>query len=1175
MNKTAIKNFAIWSRNKLIADVKYRAGLMGITENGIASALPQSTGTTEFYDIGTADPYVISGDEIKQRKTLVETIRQNEVDSDYLTAYMSIIEEVAYSWFNRLIAIRFMEVNDYLPSHIRVLSSETGKKEPDIVTNPFDSDLEFIEKEKDYIRLLKDGNKMDELFRFLFIKQCNALNEILPALFEKTSDYSEFLFNISYVDQDGVVAHLITDIEEDDFNVEKGGQVEIIGWLYQYYNTELNEQVYDGSFSKEKVKKELIPAATTIYTPDWPIRYMVENSLGRYCVENGIVSRQNCWQYFLPFKGDVNEKTINIEEVRFLDPCMGSGHILVYAFDVFMNVYEALGYTQREAAKIIIEKNIFGFDIDDRAYQMSYFAVIMKARQYNRRLFQEQIQCNLYAIRESNSINEKHLEVIFGNKKKEFKEFLDYLIDAKEYGSILKISSYDWDEYKRQIDAYVPEGQFSLDTVGIENTIDKINYLINLGEALSLQYHVVCTNPPYLGSGRFDAKLDKYVKEHYDDVKSDLSMVVYKKAMDDFSLKNGYISFITTSSWLTLSSFEKLRVYAQKKITLSSIVDFGTELSEGKAGHNPIVAWTAKNVVENHYGTAIRLVDFCYSQRDEKEKQFFNEENWFEFLPSNFEKLPGNPISYWVTEHTLSHFEDPRIGDTYISGGRNKTHNNDKYLRVWWEIANTERWQPYDKGGDFRKWYGNHDYFVDWSEAAKQEYASHGGLYNQSYAGKVGICWSLVTSYKTSFRVKLDDNHYDSGAPVIFNDNFTLDEYVLALLNSVVGGLFLKVLNPSVNMGNTYVLSVPMIRAKSIEEELCEKARKCIEISKEDWDCFEKSWGFSKHPLIRKTSLIQTAYEEWMVDCQKRFDDLKTYEEYINKQFIDIYGLHDELSAEVIDKDVTVSKADLQRDIKSFLSYAVGCMFGRYSVDYEGLAYVGGDWDSSKYISYIPDIDNIIPISDEEYLEDDIVVRLCEFIKVVYGEDSLEENLDFIAKALGNKGDTSRDIIRDYFLNDFYKDHCQAYSVTGSGKRPIYWLFESGKQSGFKALIYIHRYTVDTIGNLRIDYLHRMQKVYESEIDRMQDMMDHSSNGREISVATKRKEKLTKQLKECRDYDEKIGHLALERINLNLDDGVRYNYRKMQSGSDGKVYEVLAESKNIMMDLKKYTEFKK
>ena len=429
-----------------------------------------------------------------------------------------------------------------------------------------------------------------------------------------------------------------------------------------------------------------------------------------------------------------------------------------------------------------------------------------------------------------------------------------------------------------------------------------------------------------------------------------------------------------------------------------------------------------------------------------------------------------------------------------------------------------------------------------------------------------GITWSTLASGLISIRYSPKGCIFDSKGSMGFAKGGQNIYALTAFLNSCVAQKFLEVLSPTLDYNIGGLNNLPFV---DVPDNAIETCKECIRDSAYDWDSFETSWDFKKHPLLRNVSTISEAFTQWQAECDDRFNQLKTNEEELNRIFIDIYGLQDELTPEVEDKDVTVRKADLQRDIKSLLSYAVGCMFGRYSLDVEGLAYAGGEWDSSKYQSYIPDEDNVIPITDEEYLDDDIVSRLCAWLKAVYGADTLEENLDYIAKALGNKGSTSREIIRNYFLNDFFKDHCQTYSVTGSGKRPIYWLFDSGKQNGFKALVYLHRYTPDTIGNLRIDYLHKMQRVYESEINRMQDMMDHSGNAREVAAASKRKDKLAKQLKECREYDEKISHLALSRIELDLDDGVKVNYRKLQTAQDGKFYEVLADSKNIMVKEKK------
>jgi hypothetical protein len=1203
MNKTAIKNFAIWARNKLIADVSYDARLIGITEDGIAKPLPQSFGGTQFFDIGTAEPYSISGEAVRQRDKLIEVIQQKEKDTDYKTAYQYVIEEVAYTWFNRLIAIRFMEVNDYLPSHIRVLSSESGKLEPDLVTTPFDAELPFTAEEEAQIFQLKQDNKLDEVFRILFLKQCNALNEILPALFEKTKNYTELLLSLSVIDQDGVVYHLIHDIPEEDFNIERGGQVEIIGWLYQYYNTELNSQVYDGNMSKSRVPKELLPAATTIYTPDWAIRYMVENSLGRLWVEgHPDCGLKENWKYYLEEakqEPEVQAKlteirkeysTLNPEDIKLIDPCMGSGHILVYAFDVLMQIYESAGYSQRDAAKSILEHNIYGLDIDDRAYQLAYFAVMMKARQYNRRILNGENTCHVYAIQESNSINRAHLKYFGAGMddieknaaKIQLEGLLDTLTDAKEYGSILTVENYDWNLLRRFVAAEDTAGQISMDSVGVEDTAEQMKKLIDIGETMVRRYWVTCTNPPYLGSSRFSTKLNSFIASHYADVKSDLSMAMYKRALNGFCIRDGFVSFITTSSWMFISSFERLRDYVLTSVDFDSLVDFGTELFDGKVGHNPIIAWVNRKSNVDKTMTCIRLVDYCYSKRDEKEQEFFNSQNYYYPKQTTFSMIPGSPIAYWVGNKFCENYKNQNISNyAEVITGMTIGDNN-KYLRVWFEpeiqklsigklsmndVDMTHSyWIPYSKGGQRRNWYGNYEYVVNWSQ---HQYFNRSKTTLQHLYLRKAITWPFVTSGLFSARLLPHGFLWDvAGSPCFFKND---DEqyYALGFLCSKVANYILNVVNPTINVQAVDISKLPLIINDIAKDTIIRYVEDNIDISKKDWDSFETSWDFKKHPLLRNVSTISEAFTQWQSECDDRFNQLKANEEELNRIFIDIYGLQDELTPEVEDKDVTVRKADLQRDIKSLLSYAVGCMFGRYSLDVEGLAYAGGEWDSSKYQSYIPDADNVIPITDEEYLDDDIVSRLCAWLKAVYGADTLEANLDYIAKALGNKGSTSREIIRNYFLNDFFKDHCQTYSVTGSGKRPIYWLFDSGKQNGFKALVYLHRYTPDTIGNLRIDYLHKMQRVYESEINRMQDMMDHSENAREVAAASKRKDKLAKQLKECREYDEKISHLALSRIELDLDDGVKVNYRKLQTAQDGKFYEVLADSKNIMVKEKK------
>ena len=1253
MNKTAIKNFAIWARNKLIADVSYDARLIGITEDGIAKPLPQSFGGTQFFDIGTAEPYSISGEAVRQRDKLIEVIQQKEKDTDYKTAYQYVIEEVAYTWFNRLIAIRFMEVNDYLPSHIRVLSSESGKMEPDLVTTPFDAELPFTAEEEAQIFQLKQDNKLDEVFRILFLKQCNALNEILPALFEKTKNYTELLLSLSVIDQDGVVYHLIHDIPEDDFNIERGGQVEIIGWLYQYYNTEPKA----AAFAKNgKITKEEIPAVTQLFTPDWIVRYMVENSLGRLWVEgHPDCGLKENWKYYLEEaqqEPEVQVKlaeirkeyaALNPEDIKLIDPCMGSGHILVYAFDVLMQIYESAGYSQRDAAKSILENNIYGLDIDDRAYQLAYFAVMMKARQYNRRILNGENTCHVYAIQESNSVNRAHLKYFGAGMddieknaaKMQLEGLLDTLTDAKEYGSILNVESYNWDLLRRFVAAEDTDGQISMDSVGVEDTAEQLNRLIDIGETMARKYWVTCTNPPYAGISGLSSKLGNLAQKEYPIAKTDLYSIFIERC-NKYTTQSGFQAMITQQSWLSLPSFEDLRKKVCANNQIVTLAQLGAHAFDEIGGE--VVSVVCFSLRKGYQEAYIGIYDDLQRGLSESEKEqfFLSVVARYYSKQDNFREIPHEIVVYDASPKALDNFSIfPPLKDTAVAKPGMQTSDNDRFLRLWFEVLfsgigysmtheqaqeSTFKWFPYNKGIGYRKWYGNNDYIVNfYNDGEELKYwlvhnPKDPGTKHWSRNMRNYDCYFndgiTFTAIGNSFSSRLNGKGYlfDTKGPTMFGEHLV---YVCGFVNSIVFDYYNRMLCKQLTKSGDSVNLVPFCydyHAKNIEDTI----EATVSLSKYDWDSFETSWDFKKHPLLRNVSTISEAFTLWQTECDERFTQLKANEEELNRIFIDIYGLQDELTPEVEDKDVTVRKADLQRDIKSLLSYAVGCMFGRYSLDKPGLIFAGGnfdsvywkykgqaaldendspieggyagislaeyhypkfhdtdDWETATWLSYEPDVDNVIPITDEEYLDDDIVSRLCAWLKTVYGADTLEENLDYIAKALGNKGSTSREIIRNYFLNDFFKDHCQTYSVTGSGKRPIYWLFDSGKQNGFKALVYLHRYTPDTIGNLRIDYLHKMQRVYESEINRMQDMIDHSENAREVAAAGKRKDKLAKQLKECREYDEKISHLALSRIELDLDDGVKVNYRKLQTAQDGKFYEVLADSKNIMVKEKK------
>ena len=1219
MDKTAIKNYAIWARTKLIEDIKYKASLLGITEKGIADALPQSTTQEQYFDIGTREPYAIRGVQIAQRRSLAEAIKKKAQESDYLTAYNSMIEEVAYTWFNRFIAVRFMEVNDYLPCKIRVLSAVDGRQEPDIVQNPFDAKLDYTSAEEELISQHQMNNEGDKLFNMLFVKVCNDLSKVLPQLFEAEQDYTELLLNISYTDQDGLIYKLVHDIPEDNFDVnavdEEGkpvGQVEIIGWLYQYYNTEPKNGTFALLKKNVKITKERIPSATQLFTPDWIVRYMVENSLGRLVISGQLVvdSGQSLvnseeeriakekelaerfgWKYYLPeakqdadVREQLNQLTTNNyspETIKVIDPCMGSGHILVYAFDVLMQIYTQMGYTDKDAALSILENNLYGLDIDKRAFQLAYFAVLMKARQYHKFILKKQPQCHIYAIAESNGINMKHL-AYFGAQLDELakpvalnqmQELIATLHDAKEYGSIISVADYDWDLLRQFAAEFDISGEMNLfDSFGIEATQQRLQELVAVGEVLAQKYEVVVTNPPYMGSGGMGAKLSAYVKQNYPDTKSDMSTVMMEKMLAMCS-KNGFMAMINIPVWMFLSSYEKLRNNILKQNSYLNMLHFGRGVFGSDFGTTAFVI--AKKHTDNYIASYRRLFEKqgAVDSVNVKEQWFFEGKGKYVAKQENFAKIPGAPVAYWVSEKVIDLFGKNKISDIASAKSGMTTTNNERFLRFWFEVEirrigfgyksiddtvdRLYKWFPFCKGGDFRRWAGNECYVVNWFNNGEEirkaaQGASGGRLVNIDCALQKSIVWTKISSSIICLRYKNTGLFFSDAAPGLFSDDEKL-MYILGLMNTKYAMKIINLINPTLNFVPGTIASIPIFDGLPCISEVKQLVKQNISLSKSDWDAFETSWDFTKHPLLRNKPTISEAYAEWEAECNARFAQLKANEEELNRIFINIYGLQDELTPEVEDKDVTVRKADLQRDIKSLLSYAVGCMFGRYSLDVEGLAYAGGEWDESKYVTFKPDDDNVIPITDEDYFEDDIIGRLIAWLKVVYGAETLEENLRFIADALGTSGDTARQKIRNYFLKEFFKDHCKIYQ-----KRPIYWLYDSGKQNGFKALIYMHSYNADTSGQVRAEYLGKMEETYESEINRMQDIMDNGA-GREVALAGKRKEKLQKQLHECRDYDAVLGHIALASIAIDLDDGVKVNYVKVQTAKDGKLLPILAK----------------
>ena len=837
---------------------------------------------------------------------------------------------------------------------------------------------------------------------------------------------------------------------------------------------------------------------------------------------------------------------------------MGSGHILVYAFDVLMQIYSAQGYSERDAAKLIVEKNLWGLDIDRRAYQLAYFAVMMKARQYNRRILTSGIKPNLFVIDDNRALTPEIIEYIADGDSKmaaDLRSISDDLTNAREYGSIINVQPVDFNGLIERIGIIAESDELNL--IAMENkriVCEKILPLVKQAQTLSQKYDVVCTNPPYMGGSGMNSVLSEYVKRCYSEAKSDLFAAIIIKCLE-FTKQNGYSSLVTMQSWMFLSSFEEMRTKLLTLNTLTTLmhmenmvmgIAFGTAVSVFRKG-----------AVKGYKGTynQIKLADI----ENAKPKSFPVAGNRFAQVSSdNFSKIPGMPVAYWVSKAVYNAFLNfPNLYSIAPTKMGMTTGDNNKFLRFWYEVNKQkvgENYPFYNKGTEFRRWFGGIVNVIKWIDNGFEVRHFKGStIRNDDYYFKKGITWGLITSATSSFRST--ENYecvYGDAGPGCFPkpEDFY---YTLAMLNSKPVDLFLNIMNPTINLSSGVTAQIPAEVEKDSFNTVSCLSKENVDLSRRDWDSFETSWDFKTHPLIKPVPLISESFAQWSDECEKRFTRLKSNEEELNRIFIDIYGLQDELTPEVEDKDVTVRRADLTRDIKSLVSYAVGCMFGRYSLDVEGLAYAGGEWDGSKYKTFIPDPDNCIPVTDEEYFRDDIVVRFVDFIRTVYGADTLEENLTFIADALGTRGNTSRERIRNYFLNDFIKDHIKMYQ-----KRPIYWMFDSGKQNGFRALVYMHRWNADTTGNVRVEYLHKLQRIYENEIRQSQDIVETGS-GREVSAAQKRIEKLTKQLKETHDFDEKIAHLALSRIDIDLDDGVKVNYEKVQTGDDGKKIEVLTK----------------
>ncbi|MEJ9280657.1 BREX-1 system adenine-specific DNA-methyltransferase PglX [Ureibacillus thermosphaericus] len=1141
MHKTELKNFAISARRELIEKVALRAKLFGIDEK-------QGLKIEEQFG-----QLIVNGETypLNWRFAFQSLAKQLEIKG-----YDQLIEEVAYTWFNRIIAIRYMEVHGYLPERVNVLSSSTGKVEPDILTEFESMDLDV---DKDQIkRLIREGDT-EQAYRKLFIAQCNALHNILPFLFEKINDYTELLLPDYLLDSESIISQLV----KNDALTESFEEVEAIGWLYQFYNSEPKEKVLEGLKKNKKISKGSLPYATQLFTPKWIVKYMVENSLGKLWLESYPSSPiEKKMKFLITSKGQSfskNSSHLILEELKILDPFCGSGNILVYAFDLLYDMYEEAGYPTSDIPKLILENNLIGLDIDKRAAQLANFSLLMKARSKSRSIFKKKIYPKILVIEESNKLPKQALaDLLFdsnNNLKRQFIEFLNEFDNAKMFGSLIKTKEYPINDFLSRIKECEKEADFNLINIDLFEFLDNVKSIIDQYNVLNATYDVIITNPPYMGTKGMDKKLSDFVNINYPKSKYDLYACSIERTFQ-FGHRNTYLALVTPFTWMFLRKYEAFRENIVHNKDLVSLIQL--EYNAFEVAMVPVCTFTLINSQKGVTGNFIKLTDFKGSESQPLKtlEAIKNPEVDFRYSLKtiDFAKIPGSPIAYWASANIRKSFVNSKsIFDYTVSASQNVTGNNNKYLRHFWEIdirnyiSNGGKWRFYAKGGGFRKWYGNLIELVDWSPEAREAYRTgHASqIIPEEYWYKKGITWGLITNSKPSFRVLPPEATFDKGGSSIFVKNEEDFSLILGLLNSKVGMLYLEYLAPTLNFPVNDVRKIPVIEPVN-KKLINEVVNSSIQISINDWNSFETSWDFERHQLLKYregSNKLSDAFKNWSAHMESQFAQLKSNEEELNRIFIDAYGLQDELTPDVPDEEVTVRRADRVRDAKSFLSYFVGLVMGRYSLDVEGLAYAGGDWDESKYKTFKPNKYGLILLTDEYYFEDDIIARLREFLSVTFGEETVEENLQWLAESLGMKqNETAEERLRRYFLDEFFKDHCQVYQ-----KRPIYWLVDSGKQKGLRTLIYMHRYQPDTMATIRFEHLQEIQTKYNNEIDAVNLRLTNPNlSATEKRELEKRRERFQKRLEELLEFDKKLAEYANAQIVIDLDDGVKVNYAKFE-----------------------------
>lgn len=1099
-----------------------------------------------------------------------------------------VIEKVAYTWFNRFCALRYMDVNRY--NKIGIVSPVEGQTQPEILAeakmNYIDDSIVPADKIAD-IRNLLNGTKTSkdpqgEAYKLLFVSYCNSLNKQLPFMFEKISDYTELLLPDDLLAQNSVLSNTI-----EVLDAETCKDIEVIGWLYQYYISEKKDEVFAELKKGKKISKENVPAATQIFTPKWIVSYMVENSVGKLWLESHPDERlQSQFKYYLESAEQEPEvqakldelinKDLKPQDIKVLDPACGSGHILVKAFDVLFEIYKSQGWQENEIPEMILKNNLYGLDICDRAAQLAQFAVMMKARQYDRTIFNKVTELNICSIKDTNWVDFHVAQELLKGVKDEklaneqIKLLQETFKDAKEYGSIIDVKGFDFNFWQERIDYFNNIGQATLYTPIIRG---RLWYSIRQAKIMQKTYECLVTNPPYMGSGGMGVQLTEFVKKNYKDTKSDMSTVFMEKTLKMIK-NNGFMSMINIPVWMFLSSYGKLRENLIKNNTLISMLHFGRGIFGSDFGSVAFVF--NKSHINKFTGSYRKLFkkQGAVDSVETKEKWFFEKIGSYQANQNNFLNIPGYPIVYWLSENLIKAISNEKL-DKYIDLVEGvHTRDNEQFLRFWHEVSinksalykydTDKKWYPYNKGGSFRQWYGNNEYVINWEHDGKSVKSfKKSSIGNSEHYFEEGITFTIVTSARNSFRYSPIGAIYDVSGPTIYAKNPSILKYLLGYLTSKLVFTILRAYNPTISIQIGDIKKLPFIYSNEYTNKINELVNKNIEIAEEDWDSFENSWNFKIHPLIMFSNRykdlvnsnnmynsepitdgdkVEECFNKWKTYKSNRYEEFKQNETEINQIFLNIFGVSNEIDAKAEDDYIALRNADEKREIKSLLSYAVGCMFGRYSLDEKGLAFAGGEFDLSKYKSFPADEDAVIPVLSEHLFSDDITSRFKEFLKVAFGETYFEENLEYVASVLGKKNtETADDTIRNYFMKDFYNDHIKMYQ-----KRPIYWMFSSPK-GNFNALVYMHRYNKDTASVILNSYLrnYRDEKL-KAQIENCKqiELSASTSQGDKIK-ASKRREELEKIVKEVTDYERDILYpLATERKEIDLDDGVKVNYLK-------------------------------